>query len=97
MANNLNSGYHNNINIIQGRTTGTGMQRYTDRAIDLDGNGVKEKVTIVTTPTGTGSKVIETVTTPAGAARTIIQNVVESDGGVYNNNINTTEYTFGNE
>lgn len=89
MATNLNSGFENNINVIEIRTNGAHSQRVTDRAIDIDGNGEKEKVTIqvtagdaVGTPSAPGGKITQTVTIPAGTARTVVSEVTETDGGV---------------
>jgi len=103
MASNLNSGYSNNINTIQVRVNGAHMQRLTDRAIDIDGDGSKEKVTITHvsgdatgTPSAPGGKTRSLVTIPAGVARTIIQQVTETDGGV-SNDFDVNEYTEGGE
>jgi hypothetical protein len=46
MATNLNPGFRNNRNVVVVRTQGTACQKLTDRVIDLDGDGVKENVTI---------------------------------------------------
>lgn len=42
MANQLNSGFSNNINVIQIRTSGSSSQRVTDRAIDTDSDGTDD-------------------------------------------------------
>ena len=68
----LQSGFKNNINLVTIRT-GARSQVYTDRAIDQNGDGVKESVTSVGVPTGEGSKVQQTVTVNAGSARTIVE------------------------
>lgn len=96
MASTLNVGFKNNKNVIQLRSDGTVSQRLTDRAFDFDGNGQVEKVSVVTTPTGVGSKVREIVTKPVGVARSVIQAVVESDGG-WNKDSSISEYTVGVE
>jgi len=83
MATSLNVGFHNNINTIQIRSSATSLQRVTDRAIDFDGNGVKE-VSLGTDPP-----------TPQGVARTIIASVTEKDGGVTHDNQIDTEFTTG--
>lgn len=86
MATSLNAGFHNNINTIQIRTSGTSSQRVTDRAIDFDGNGVKEQNS-ATAP--------QYSATPQGVARTIIASEVETDGGVVHDNQVDTEFTTG--
>ena len=103
MATSLNAGYSNNINIIQIRTNGANMQRVTDRAIDIDGDGSKEQVTIVHvsgdaagTPSAPGGKTRSTVTIPAGVARTVIQTVTETDGGIHTDS-DVTQFTEGGE
>lgn len=93
MASDLNAGFSNNINTIAIRTCGTSVQRVTDRAIDVDGDGAVEAVSVVTTPVS-GNKVVHTVTTPAGAPRTVLEQTVETDGGV---DTSGTEFTEGNE
>jgi len=90
MAGNLNAGFTNNINTISIRTAGTSVQRVTDRAIDIDGDGVKESVT-VTTPNG--QTVIQTVSVAAGSARSVLEQTVETDGGV---DTSGTEFSEGN-
>ena len=89
MATNLNAGFTNNINVIEIRTNGAHSQRVTDRAIDIDADENKEKVTIevtaghaVGTPSAPGGKITQVVTIPAGTARTIVSQVTETDGGV---------------
>lgn len=101
MPTNLNAGFANNINVIQIRVHGAHMQRVTDRAIDLDGDGNKEQVTIahvsghaVGTPSAPGGKIRNTVTIPNGTARTIVSEVTETDGGV-TNNYDVLEFTEG--
>jgi hypothetical protein len=78
---NLNAGFKNNINAVTVRATGTVSHVYTDRAIDFNGDGVKEQVTSVGTPTGVGNNVTFVVTRPQGAPRTIIHSDNETDGG----------------
>lgn len=87
MAAQLQAGYSNNINIITIRCNAR-SQVYTDRAIDFDGDGVKESVSSVGVPTGDGIKVQQTVTVPTGAARTIVEgsgaeSVNTQDGNTY--------------
>lgn len=101
MADSLNSGFSNNINTIEIRTNGAHSQRVTDRAIDLDGNGAKEVVSIthvsghaVGTPSAPGGKKTNTISIPAGVARTVVSQVFETDGGVHSNN-DVAEYTTG--
>ena len=103
MATGLNAGYSNNINVIQIRVNGAHMQRVTDRAIDMDGDGEVEKVTITYvsgdatgTPSAPGGITRSTVTIPAGVARTVIQEVTEADGGV-STDFNVSELTNGGE
>jgi len=79
---NLNAGYVNNINAVTVRANGNKSHVYTDRAIDFDGDGVKEKASLVITPTGNGSVITEVSTVPSGAPRTIIHEHTEPDGGV---------------
>lgn len=103
MPTNLNAGYENNINVVQIRTNGAHMSRYTDRAIDVTGDGVDEKVTIahvsghaVGTPSAPGGKTRSTVTIPAGAARTLIHEITETDGGVHTDS-DVSQFTEGGE
>lgn len=102
MATSLNAGFENNINILQIRTNGAKMQRVTDRAIDIDGNGSKEAVSIVVTagdavgtPSAPGGKITQTVTIPDGVARTVVAAVTETDGGVSSDQ-SVSEFTEGN-
>jgi hypothetical protein len=96
MAGDLQAGFTNNVNIVQTRTSGTSMQRSTDRAIDLDGDGSVEVVTLthVSGHAGAvgGGKIRKTVTTPDGIARSTIVRGVEQDGGV---NVTGSEFTEG--
>jgi len=101
MPTDLNAGYSNNINIIQSRVDGAHSVRYTDRPIDLDGDGVEEKVTItvtsgsaIGTPSAPGGKMRQTVTTPAGIARSIVAEATETDGGVHTDR-DVNQYTEG--
>jgi len=103
MATSLNAGYTNNINTIQVRVNGAHSQRLTDRAIDFDGDGNEEAVTIahtsghaVGTPSAPGGKIRSVTTIPVGAARTVIQRVVETDKGI-NNDSDINEFTEGVE
>lgn len=96
MAGSLNAGFTNNINVIQIRTSGSSMQRVTDRSIDIDSDGDVETVTFNpgTLQAGSTNKFSEppTVTTPAGVARTVVETTVEPDGGV---DVTGTFYTEG--
>lgn len=101
MATDLNPGYENNINVIQLRVNGAHMIRVTDRPIDMNGDGIAEKVSIVVTsghaagtPSAPGGKITQVVTKPAGIARSIVSQITETDGGVTNDN-NVTEFTEG--
>ena len=98
MAGSLNAGFSNNINIIQIRTSGSSMQRVTDRAIDIDDDGDVETVTFNpgTLFAGSTNKFSEppTVTAPAGTARSVIDTTAEPDGGV---DVTGIFYTEGNE
>lgn len=101
MATDLNPGFRNNINVIEIRVNGAHSQRVTDRAIDLDGNGQKERVSIVVnsgsaigTPSAPGGKISQTVTIPAGVARTVVSQVFETDGGVHTDN-DVDQFTEG--
>lgn len=99
MATNLNSGFTNNINTIQIRTSGSSSQRVTDRAIDTDGDGNKQAVTITPgTPAG-GNKLNPPSLANGGIlhdlegiARSVIKTDVETDGGV---DVTGSEYTEG--
>ena len=86
MPANLNVGFVNNINTIQVRTSGSSMQRLTDRAIDVDGDGNVEVVTI----SGFGTSAI--ITKPVGIARSVVDQTFESDGGI---NVSGSEFTTG--
>jgi hypothetical protein len=101
MATAINSGFTNNINVIQSRVNGAHSVRYTDRPIDIDGDGSEEQVTIthvsghaVGTPSAPGGKTRSSVSIPAGVARTIISEVTETDGGV-NDDFDVNEFTEG--
>ena len=101
MATNLNPGFENNINVIQIRVNGAHMQRVTDRAIDMNGDGNDEQVSIVVTagyaggtPSAPGGKITQIVTIPAGTARTIVSQVFETDGGVETDS-DVSEFTEG--
>lgn len=83
MATSLNAGFHNNINTMQIRSSGSSLQRVTDRRIDFNGDGTKE-VSLGTDPP-----------TPQGVAKTIIASTVEPDGGVTHDNALDTEFTTG--
>ncbi len=73
MAALLQSGFSNNVNIVTIRASGARSHVYTDRAIDMNGDGVKESVTSVGVPTGTGTAVEQIVTRTQGSARTIVE------------------------
>jgi len=99
MAASLNSGFTNNINVIQMRTSGSSMQRSTDRAVDTDGNGAVEKAVFtvtsgggVGTPSAPGGKMMYTVTSPDGIAGSTVERVYETDGGI---DITGTIFTEG--
>lgn len=98
MATSLNAGYSNNINVIQVRVNGAHSHRYTDRAIDIDGDGDKEQVSIVVTAGhagGTGShKITQVITKPAGIARSLVSDTFETDGGVELDS-DVSEFTTG--
>jgi hypothetical protein len=101
VATDLNPGYSNNINTIQVRVNGAHSQRLTDRAIDLDGDGNKEQVTIthvsghgVGTPSAPGGKVRTSVHIPSGVARTVISQITETDGGVHTDS-DVSQFTEG--
>ena len=91
MAGTLNSGFSNNVNIMAIRAGGNLTHMVTDRAIDIDDDGDKEVVTVVTTLRANG-KVKHTVTKPAGVARSVVKQTNEPDGGV---NITGDEFTEG--
>ena len=78
---NLNSGFKNNINAVTVRAGATISHVYTDRNIDFNGDGVKEKVLSVGTDTGVGSNVTYVISRPQGSARSIIHSDNEIDGG----------------
>lgn len=92
MAGDLVSGFSNNINVIAIRGAPSVTQKYTDRAIDYDGDDSKESVSVVTTDRTNGNKVKHVVTTPAGAPRTIVGQTNEGDGGV---NVSGEEFSEG--
>lgn len=101
MATGLQAGYTNNINTIQIRVNGAHSQRVTDRAIDFDGDGSKEQVSIthvsghaVGVPSAPGGKIRRTFTVPAGVARTIIAETTETDRGVHTDS-DVSQYTEG--
>lgn len=77
----INSGYKNNVNIIAMRGAKSSTQIYTDRKIDLNGDGVKETVSVTTTQRG-GNKVKNVVTEPAGIARSVIRRTDDGDLGI---------------
>lgn len=91
MAGNLQSGFTNNINTIAIRAFGNKNQIVTDRAIDIDGDGTVESVTITTTERA-GNKVKNVVTKPDGVARTVVDETFETDGGI---NTSGDEFTEG--
>lgn len=91
MAANLNAGFSNNVNISAIRAGGNKVHLVTDRAIDFDGDGNEEAVSVVTTLRADG-KTKHVVTKPAGVARSVVKETNETDGGV---NIAGAEYTEG--
>jgi hypothetical protein len=91
MAGDLQAGFFNNVNISAIRACGTVVHIVTDRAIDIDGDGDEEVVTVTTTERA-GNKVKHTFTKPAGIARSVVDQSNETDGGV---NITGDEYTSG--
>lgn len=105
MASDLNAGFSNNINIIAIRTSGSSSQIVTDRAIDFDGDGNKEVVSVTPgTPTG-GNTFNPPPTFSAeanssipgsnqGVARSVVQRIIETDGGV---DTSGSEFTEGLE
>jgi hypothetical protein len=101
MASELNAGFENNINVVQSRVNGAHSMRYTDRAIDIDGDGSDEQVTLthvsghaVGTASAPGGKTRTTVTKPAGIARSVIHEVTETDGGVHTDS-DVSQFTEG--
>lgn len=105
MATSLNPGFRNNRNVVVVRTQGTACQKLTDRAIDLDGDGVKEGVTItltsghgVGTPAAPGGVTRQVIVTNRGFKNTVVQQVQDTDGGVANENLgpnSAQEFTDG--
>lgn len=81
MSRSLNSGFSNNRNVITIRTSGSSLQRVTDRDIDFDADGDEEKITTTTALLG-NNKTKTTVTVPAGAARSIVERTNEVDVGL---------------
>ena len=97
MPSNLNPGFTNNINIIVVRTSGTSLQKLTDRSIDIDGDGDKEEISIVhvSGDAASGDKhKVNTVTTPRGFRNTIVDQPIETDGGVHTD-AHVSEFTEG--
>jgi hypothetical protein len=95
MAGDLQAGFTNNINTIVLRETGASSKTYTDRAIDVTGDGVAEVVTEVHVSGhagDAGGKVRTTITVPTGSARTIVEETTEPDGGV---DLSGSEFTVG--
>lgn len=89
MGGNIADGYKNNTNIIVTRA-GNKNHVYTDRPIDIDGDGIDEEVTVVTTQKG-GNKVKNVATKNAGSARTVVDETFEPDGGINLTGDNNTE------
>jgi hypothetical protein len=78
MATALNAGFSNNINVIQLRSSGTGLQRLTDRTI---GN-IASLGTDPPTPAGVARTVIATKVDTDGGVVHDNQSVVEfTEGG----------------
>lgn len=100
MATSLNSGFTNNINVVQIRVSGSSMQRVTDRPIDFDGDGSEEEVSIVHVSGDAGQagggKIRSTITKPIGIARSVIQSITEPDGGTHSSD-DVLEFTEGVE
>lgn len=95
MAGDLQAGFSNNVNTVAIREAGNNVKVYTDRAIDLDGDGNVETVTVTTDDNSRGgNKVRHTVTKPDGVARTPVMRPTETDGGV---NVEGSEFTEGVE
>lgn len=90
MAASLNAGFENNINNITVRASATKSHVYTDRNIDFDGDGVKEKRSSVGIP-GSGNHITYVLTVPTGAAKTIVDESFETDGGVDKTGLTYTE------
>lgn len=102
MAQDLQAGFVNNFNTICIRTSGSSQQLVTDRKIDVNGDGVKEQITVVSgtavsnTPNGNKMKPpSEPDDNPVyyeieGIARSVIKKPTETDGGV---NITGQVYT----
>ncbi len=82
MATDLNPNYSNNINTVAIRAAGTVVHRYTDRAIDVSGNGAEEVASEGAPTERGGSKVSVVTTIPAGVARTLVDQTTETDGGI---------------
>lgn len=94
MAADLNAGFQNNVNIIAMRFSAS-TKKFTDRAYDFDGDGVKEERSIAVTQTGPGNKERYTLTVPTGAIRTVVEelqgtdeNTVDTSGDIYTENEN---------
>jgi len=101
MATSLNAGFTNNVNVVQSRVNGSHSVRYTDRPIDIDGDGSKEQVSLthvsghaVGVPSAPGGKTRTTVTIPVGVARTIIKETTETDNGVHTDS-DVSQFTEG--
>lgn len=95
MAGDLQAGFTNNINIIAIREAGNNGKTYTDRAIDIDGDGNVETVTVTTDDNSRGgNKVRHTYTKPDGVARTPVKRPTETDLGI---NTDGSEFTQGVE
>jgi len=104
MATDLNSGFENNINIMQIRTSGSSSQRVTDRAVDVDSDGSDEKVTVSGgTRIGTSNKYNAPATvsretdslldgTNTGVARSVLSRTQETDRGI---DTSGSEFTEG--
>jgi hypothetical protein len=91
MAANLQSGFHNNINVVTIRGNARSFV-HTDRAIDFNGDGTKESVTSVGAPTDTGAKVQQTVTVNQGSARTVVEGSAAESVNLPSGD---TDYTLG--
>ena len=62
MATSLNAGFSNNINVLQLRSSGTSLQRVTDRTL----SGITPLATDPPTPAGAARTVIDSTVEPDG-------------------------------
>ena len=103
MATDLQPGFSNNIHIMQIRTSGSSMQRVTDRAVDIDGSNGDEQVTVTggtsaggnkTNPPAAVSREADSLLdgTNTGVARSVLSRTREVDRGI---DTSGQEYTEG--